>query len=48
MCIIVDDPLEPSEDAFDFFMKEGVNLKTGIIIGLATVITMLQVFWKYD
>lgn len=30
------------------FMKEGVNLKTGIILGLATMIIMLQVFWKYD
>jgi len=30
------------------FMKEGVNLKTGVILILATVIIILQVFWKND
>lgn len=30
------------------FMKEGVNMKTGIILILALVIVLLQVFWKYD
>lgn len=30
------------------FMKEGINLKTAIILLLATVIVLLQVFWKYD
>jgi len=30
------------------FMKEGINLKTGVILSLATVIIILQVFWKYE
>ena len=30
------------------FMKEGINLKTGTILCLATMIIMLQVFWKYE
>ena len=30
------------------FLKEGINLKTAIILGLATIIVMLQVFWKYE
>ena len=30
------------------FMKEGVNMKTGIILILALVIVLLQVYWKYD
>ena len=30
------------------FMKEGINLKTGTILILATIIITLQVFWKYD
>ena len=30
------------------FMKEGVNLKTGTILALATLIIILQVFWKYE
>ena len=30
------------------FMKEGINIKTAIILLLATVIVLLQVFWKYD
>lgn len=30
------------------FMKQGINLKTGVIISLATIIIMLQVFWKYE
>lgn len=30
------------------FMKEGINLKTAIILLLATIIVLIQVFWKYD
>ena len=30
------------------FMKEGVNIKTGIILTLAILILSLQIFWKYD
>lgn len=30
------------------FLKEGINLKTGVILLLATTIVLLQVFWKYD
>ena len=30
------------------FMGEGINIKTGIILLLAAVILILQVFWKYD
>ena len=30
------------------FMKEGINMKTGVILILATFIVMLQVFWKYE
>lgn len=30
------------------FMKEGITIKTGIILLLATAIVLLQVFWKYD
>jgi len=30
------------------FMKEGINFKTGTILVLATMIIILQVFWKYD
>ena len=30
------------------FMKEGINIKTGTILVLATMIIILQVFWKYD
>ena len=30
------------------FMKEGINVKTGTILLLATLIIILQVFWKYD
>lgn len=30
------------------FMKEGINIKTGIILLLATAIVLLQVFWKYE
>ena len=30
------------------FMKEGINLKTAVILILATFIVLLQVFWKYD
>lgn len=30
------------------FMKEGVNIKTGTILILASMIIILQVFWKYD
>jgi|TARA_A100001011_G_C14097097_1_gene751098 hypothetical protein len=30
------------------FMKEGINIKTGSILILATMIIILQVFWKYD
>ena len=29
-----------------WYMGEGVNLKTGVILILATVIVLLQVFWK--
>ena len=29
-------------------MKEGINIKTGTILVLATMIIILQVFWKYD
>ena len=29
-------------------LKEGINIKTGIILLLATTIVLLQVFWKYD
>ena len=28
------------------FMNEGINLKTAVILLLATVIVLLQVFWK--
>ena len=28
------------------FMGEGINLKTGVILLLATVIVVLQIFWK--
>ena len=28
------------------FMKEGINLKTAVILLLATIIVLLQVFWK--
>ena len=27
-------------------IKEGITLKTGVILGLATLIVLLQVFWK--
>ncbi len=27
-------------------MGEGINLKTGIILGLATIIVLIQAFWK--
>ena len=27
-------------------VKEGINLKTAVILGLATVVVILQVFWK--
>lgn len=30
------------------FMKEGVNFKTGVILVLASLIVILQVFWKYE
>ena len=30
------------------FMKEGGNMKTGIILILALVIVLLQVYWKYE
>jgi len=30
------------------FMREGINIKTGIILILATAIVLLQVFWKYE
>ncbi len=30
------------------FMKEGINVKTGTILILASMIIILQVFWKYD
>lgn len=30
------------------FMKEGVNIKTGVILFLALLIVLLQVFWKYE
>jgi hypothetical protein len=30
------------------FMKEGINIKTGAILILASMIIILQVFWKYD
>ena len=30
------------------FMKEGINIKTSIILLLATTIVLLQVFWKID
>ena len=30
------------------FMREGINMKTAIILLLATAIVLLQVFWKYD
>ena len=30
------------------FMKEGINIKTGTILILASMIIILQVFWKYD
>ena len=30
------------------FMKEGINVKTGTILVLATMIIILQVFWKYE
>ena len=29
-------------------MKEGINIKTGAILILASMIIILQVFWKYD
>ena len=29
-------------------LKEGINLKTAVILVLATVIVTLQVFWKID
>ena len=29
-------------------MKEGINIKTGTILMLASMIIILQVFWKYD
>ena len=28
------------------FMKEGISIKTGIILLLATTIVLLQIFWK--
>tara|TARA_Y100000385_G_C12867121_1_gene539838 strand:+ start:354 stop:704 length:351 start_codon:yes stop_codon:yes gene_type:complete len=28
------------------FMGEGINLKTGVILSLATIIVVLQIFWK--
>ena len=31
-----------------FFMKEGINIKTGVILVLASIIVLLQVFWKYE
>jgi hypothetical protein len=30
------------------FMKEGITIKTSIILLLASTIVLLQVFWKYD
>jgi|TARA_B100001093_G_scaffold505423_1_gene562757 hypothetical protein len=30
------------------FMKEGINIKTGTILVLASMIIILQVFWKYE
>ena len=30
------------------FMKESINIKTGTILILASMIIILQVFWKYD
>lgn len=30
------------------FMKEGINMKTGVILLLATTILLIQVFWKYE
>jgi len=30
------------------FMKEGITIKTGVILLLASAIVLLQVFWKYD
>lgn len=30
------------------FMKEGITIKTGIILLLASTIVLLQVFWKYE
>jgi len=29
-------------------VKEGITLKTGIILALASTIVLLQVFWKTD
>lgn len=29
-------------------MKEGINIKTAVILVLATIILLLQVFWKID
>lgn len=31
-----------------FHVKEGINLKTGVILALATIIVILQIFWKYN
>jgi len=28
------------------FMKEGINLKTGICLGLSVIIILIQVLWK--
>ena len=30
------------------FLKEGINIKTAIILVLASAIVMIQVFWKYE
>ena len=30
------------------FFKEGVNIKTATTLILASVIVLLQIFWKYD
>jgi len=29
-------------------MKEGINIKTAVILVLATIILLLQVFWKIE
>lgn len=30
------------------FFKEGINLKTGITLFLASIIVLMQIFWKYE